>query len=171
MSRADSHDDISSVPILNNSTTKCGKALFVYRMYYTWCTQKHEKITAPNFQSLRNLKQTLCDSSVTRDVTCVCASVMQYLLDLKNPNLVAPGFKDQILRLHSVTIYFHTSLTILHFKKKLLYISMKCTHCLSGGWHVSWYSFNKLMFRVCQSVHHQTFNWINQQHEATSQVY
>jgi hypothetical protein len=52
-------------------------------------TQKHKGINVYQLQSLRDLKQILCDSFVMEDFTCVCASVMQYLVDLKSPNLAS----------------------------------------------------------------------------------
>lgn len=99
---------------------------------YMRYTKNINKITVSKFHSLRNMKQIFCDSSATRDVARVRASAMQCLLGLKNPNLVALRCKDQILRLHSVSIYCHILSTILHFKNKLSHISMKCIYCLLG---------------------------------------
>ena len=44
-----------------------------------------KKLLYLNSSHYKIWNKTFCDSSVTRDATRACASVMQYLRDLKNP--------------------------------------------------------------------------------------
>jgi len=48
--------------------------------------------------------------------------------------------------------------------------SLYVSHYVSYITRASWKTVS-MSFRVCKSVHHHAFNWINQQDAATSQVY
>jgi len=75
-----------------------------------------------------------------------------------------------LFRLSTHLLLFLSSLPGLNIiQKHVVCVSPMATFTKLIQFHISYKTIDK--FRVCKSVHHHTFNWINQQDAATSQVY
>ena len=98
-----------------------------------------------SYQSCNLLKESLDDTASPWVHSCLYAK----------RNWHDRHFGDDCCRIR------HTSI-ILMFGKRSAFCNL-----INGWWNLKL----NVLFSVCQSVHHHTFNWINQQDAATAQVY